>query len=236
MKNLLLYCNPCKEFQGENKGLAKIQIDNSISLGWHREDILLFTNFPYGWNGVEATVIPDLSYQRDLTNKIPAIVYLFKNGFIGNDTYWYHDFDAYQNEPFGNDFDNDLCLTGYGYKPQVNGGSFFFKKAAEPIFDLWNSEIEKIWRTRCDEKTMTDLIRAGRVPHKMLNITYNFGQRCPKLCYEQADKPLKVLHFHPHYQFYPKDDFNINVMRGNNKHKVPMMSERLSTIFKQYGI
>lgn len=52
MKNLLIYTNADKEFSEENKTLVKIHIDNSLELGWDRKDILLYTNFPYEYNGV----------------------------------------------------------------------------------------------------------------------------------------------------------------------------------------
>ena len=52
MKNLLDYISPDKDLtktklDGEADLLAKVQIDNSLSLGWKRKDILLVTNFDY---------------------------------------------------------------------------------------------------------------------------------------------------------------------------------------------
>ena len=230
MKSLLIYTNPSGEFSEENKTLIKIHIDNGKSLGI---ETVLYTNFPYEYNGVSSIVIDciDLSWDRT-SNKIFVIKDLLDKGLKGN--FWYHDFDAYQNEYF--DLNEDFALTGYGYKDQVNGGSFFFNESSRDIFNTWCERTIKVNRTRADEKTMTDMVREG-LPHKLLNITYNFGQRCPKLCYEQAEKPLKVLHFHPYYKFYPKDDFNINVfMHGKNRYGIPMMSQRLIDIFQKHGI
>ena len=237
MKNLFIYTNPEKKFSEETDDLIKIQIDNSLDLGWKREDILLFTNFDYGYNGVGSIEIPLLGHGWDRTNKLPAIVYLYDNRLIDNGLHWYHDLDAYQNELLGELPDNRLLLTGYGYKAQINAGSFFFRDARD-IISYWNKRASQIVRTRSDEKTMTDMIRNGEMTdYEELNITYNFGQRCPKLCYEKADKPLRVLHFHPYYRFYPKDDTNINVfMHGHNKHKIPMMNERLIKIFQDHNV
>lgn len=52
MKNLLIYIHPDRKFVGESFSsetdvLPKIQIENSLKLGWKKEDILLVTNFPY---------------------------------------------------------------------------------------------------------------------------------------------------------------------------------------------
>jgi hypothetical protein len=156
------------------------------------------------------------------------------------DLYWYHDFDAYQNEPFDKLEGFDIGLTTYGYKNQINGGSFFFRENTHDFFDYWLKRLIPTFRTRADEKTMTDMVTDGTINgwnYEILNITYNFGQRSPKLCYEQADLPLKVLHFHPYYRFYPKDDTNINVfMHGHNKWGIPMMSPRLIAVFKHHGI
>ena len=41
MKNLLIYTGPNKKFDAETVKFAKIQIDNSLDLGWKRENILL---------------------------------------------------------------------------------------------------------------------------------------------------------------------------------------------------
>jgi len=99
MKNLLIYTNPSKEFSEENKTLVKIHIDNSFDLGWKKEDILLYTNFKYSFNGISAIQVPDnlhLKWDKS-SNKILVIDYLLKKRLLNQDLYWYHDFDAYQN-------------------------------------------------------------------------------------------------------------------------------------------
>lgn len=246
MKNFLCYTNPSGEFSEENKTLVKIHIDNSYDLGWKREDILLFTNFPYSYNGVRSIYVSeklDLHWDRT-SNKIFVIEALLKANLLDKDLYWYHDFDAYQNDRITEEElglgDYDIGLTTYGYKDQINGGSFFFRENTTDFFIHWAKRLQDICRTRADEKTMTDMTRNGeldRFKYKILNITYNFGQRCPHLCYQQADKPLKILHFHPYYQFYPRDKKNIDVfMHGQNRQGFPMMSDRLAKIFREHGI
>ena len=269
MKNLYIYTNPDKCFTGENINIVKLQIDNSIELGWDRKDILLYTNFEYEYNGVKSIIVDEIDIDWDRTsNKIFVIKDLMHKGLlVEGELYWYHDFDAYQNdiitaEELGLNNTTPIGLTGYGYKPQINGGGFFFinNDSSRDVFDQWCKQTLEIVRTRADEKTMTDMtmrpIKWGDktikpnntiawvegdgsltgTGYNLLNITYNFGQRCPQLCYNNADKPLKVLHFHPHYEFYTyKGHKNIDIMRGKNKYNVPMMSERLSKLFAKYG-
>lgn len=244
MKNLLIYTNSDKKFTGENIALVKIQIDNSLDLGWKPEDILIYTNFPYKYNGVVANQVDnklDVVWDRT-SNKILVIRDLLSKGLLEDDIYFYHDFDAYQNEPITEEeleMDGyDLAVTGYGYKDQINGGSFFFTTNALDIFQLWVERTLAICRTRADEKSLTDMKRDGSLKrYKELNITYNFGQRGPKLCYEDATKPLKVLHFHPYYTYYEAKEENIDIfMYGKNPQKIPMMSDRLIKIFHKHGI
>lgn len=241
MKNLLIYTRPDNRFSTENKMLAKVQIDNAIDLGWKREDILLFTNFPYHHNGVSSKVVPDLSYKHDRTNKIPAIVYLLRNKLLPDDLIWYHDFDAFQDyAPLVVDLENyDIGFTGYGYKPQWNCGSFFFKLSAQDIFEFWNSKI--IPRNRADEKTLTDITNEGgldRTRYTELNLTYNFGQRIPSMpeIYKKVDKPIKVMHFHPYYTYYKSELTNFEIfMEGKLTGGIPVMSLRFINIFRRYG-
>ena len=154
MKNLLIYVNPSKSFldyhwRDENKLLAKIQIDNSLALGWKKEDIILVTNFNYEYRGVKSMVVNDdlfckVSYTA---TKIKVILHLFDKDIIGDDLYWFHDFDAFQLEKIT---EEELCLenavfalTDYG-KTTINEfrdrrwstGSIFFKKDAERIFRM----------------------------------------------------------------------------------------------------
>ena len=90
MKNLFIYVNP-NGFDEESGKLTKIQIDNSLELGWPIEDILLVTNFPYEHNGVNAYVVDiERSYCPFVAtaSKIKTVDYLFDIDFIGDDIYW----------------------------------------------------------------------------------------------------------------------------------------------------
>lgn len=239
MKNLLIYLNPAKEFDEESAKLIKIQVDNSLELGWVKENIILFTNFPYKYKGVEAKVIENgyCEFKKELT-KITTLTYLYDVGLIEDKTlYWCHDLDAYQLEPIS---ESELGLTkldagfcDYCRVPKWQLGSFFFKMGAEDIF----REIAKRIRPGfIDEDAMVEMTNKNivNINHriKRLNGTYDFGMRRIDYCYEKAIKPLKVLHFHPHN---PLLNTLAIAMHGKNRIGKPLMTERLIKVFNRYN-
>ena len=143
MKNLLIYINPRKDFDEKGKVTVKIQIDNSLDLGWEKDDILLVTNFPYQYGGVESIVISDDTYCTfdPLSTKTYTIPNLFEQTRIKKgEIYWAHDLDVFQNvvipeaEIESEMGTADLGLTDKGRMPRWNGGSLFFKETARDIF------------------------------------------------------------------------------------------------------
>ena len=246
MKNLLIYTNPKGEFSEENKTLMKIQIDNSLDLGWKREDILIYTNFDYEYNGVKSRIVPYLHYEFDVTaNKIPVIVYLIENGILEDgELYWYHDVDSYENDRIIEaelELDLVLGLCTYGYKAQWQLGGFFFRTGALDIFKTLDYRITRgRYRGRTDEKCFTSLVKCDMVDRKRfkeLNVTYNLTMRYLHDNYNRATKPLKVLHFHPAHVDSLLPDTVLNMfMYGKNRMGVPMMSDRLIKIFNNHNI
>ncbi len=248
MKNLLIYAGPLKKFSPEDSVLAKIQIDNSLDLGWKKEDIILVTDFPYEYNGVSSFVIEDsIYYPFDLAaGKVPVIVYLFKKKLIKpGEIYWCHDFDAYENfalDETGLGLANfDMGLTHYTYKPQWQCGSIFFKDSSKDIFELLDKTTHaRPHLSRNNEKTLTWLIKHSTIDekrYKRLNVTYNIMKKYLAVIYPQATKPLKVLHFRPSDKdpSLPKSTLDI-FMYGKNSLKIPLMSDRLIKIFNKHGI
>jgi hypothetical protein len=233
VKNLLIFTREDGQFSEETKTLVKIQIENSLNF-FDAKDVMLVTNFEYEFGGVKATVIPDTTYRLDRTNKIPAIVHLLQND-LPPETYWYHDFDAFQDEEIN--VDTELAFTGYGYKKHWNCGSFFFKPSAKPTIEYWNSLIAT--DNRADEKTLTVLTSTGLIPgnkYEELGIEYNYNEVVHH--YPKFDHVVpKVLHFHPGTTYYRSKDSNLNIfMYGKNRLKRPLMSDRLIKIFQKHGI
>ncbi len=231
MKNLLVYISPAKKFDEECSVLAKIQIDNSLSLGWKKEDILLVTSFDYEYNGVKAVVVSvdNFCAVRPRSIKTSVVPHLIEKGIIEKGKiYWNHDFDAFQMNVIEESELGlealDLGLTDYGWRDRWCMGSYFFKESAKDIFELLRDDIFK----NIEDETVMMRLTGGNINNvnersKRLNITYNLGQRRVESNYEKAVKPLKVVHFHPNKRAVI-DSFR------------PLMSERFKEIFSRHGI
>lgn len=240
MKNLLIYTGPSKKLTVEDEVLIKIQIDNSLDLGWKREDIILAFDFPFEYNGVKSLVLPDgLYYNFDLlANKIPVLIYLISNRIISdNYLYWCHDLDAFElNKIEESELglqNYDLGLTHYTYKPEWQFGSLFFKVTAFDMFEQIHKEtLRKPHLSRNNEKVLTKLIKDNQIDprrYKRLNVSYNIMKKYLQTIYPLAIKPLRVLHFRP-------SDAKDIMIDGNNSLKLPLINERLRKIFQKYDI
>lgn len=240
MINTLIYLSPEKEFKGETATLVKLQIDNSLELGWRKEDILLVTNFPYEYKGVNALVVSDDNFyhKRPRSMNTTTVAHLFELGIIKDDIYWVHDFDCYQLEPMTNEELGleafDLGLTDFGWRARWCMGSFFFKKGSRDIFEVVKSIVLKDVEDESAMMIMTENdINNTNNRAKRLNVTYDMGMRRVESNYKRADKPIKVLHFHPHYPNVPTLDI---FMYGKNGMGFPIMNERLIKLFHKHGI
>ena len=239
MKNLLVYISPNHKFSDECEILAKVQIDNSIDLGWDIKDLLFITNFPYEYKGVKAVEVGDEHFcaVRPRSIKTAIIPFLIDEGIIEDgELYWNHDFDAYQLNVF-NEKDlglegYDTGLTDYGWKDRWCLGSFFVKKSSRDIYELAKpiilSNVE-------DETALMQLTADPAIAKrcKRLNITYNFGMRQVGSNYERSEKPIKVVHFHPYYKWVKTLDI---FMYGKNELNMPIISERFIKILNNHGI
>jgi len=95
MKNLLIYISPTHSFDNPRADLAsndvpslvKVQIENSLELGWKKEDILLVTNFAYKYGDIEALVLDDVDFfdRKPQASKINAIIKMFEHDLIEAD-------------------------------------------------------------------------------------------------------------------------------------------------------
>lgn len=239
MKNLLVYIRLPKGFAGDAELSSKIQIDNSLDLGWKTEDLLVVTNFAWEYNGVKAIVVGDEHWydKRPRSIKTAIIPFLIDQGIIEKGLlYWNHDFDAYQNSGFDEAEleleDVDIGLTDYGWRERWCLGSYFFKSSSKDIFEKTK---EIIYKDIEDETAMMELTQDSEIAKrcKRLNISYNFGMRNVESNYKKAKKPLRALHFHPYDRgMQPLDVF----MHGKNGLNRPLMSKRLIKIFHKHGI
>lgn len=219
MKNLLIYISPTGSFDNPRPDLAsndagplaKVQIENSLKLGWKEEDILLITNFKFSYGKIKSIIINDVDFfdRKPQASKINAIIRMFDTDLIQKDElYWFHDFDAFQLKPIAESeisiSEDQIALTDYGAGKYFDGklrwstGVIFFKSGSKDIFQ----NLQKIYtEKKIDEEEALHLLLcanpdlAPRV--KKVNNTYNFiGYNLEKV-YKKVSKPLKVVHFHP---------------------------------------
>lgn len=241
MKNVLIYVHPSKQFSGGDT-LARIQIDNSYRIGWKPRDILLLTNFYWEYNGVRALRIDDkyfCDFRPRSINTI-AVPSVFDLGLVEKgEIYWVHDFDAYQEAPITNellDLTAEVGLTTYGWSPKWCLGSFFFTHTAKDFFQAIRDKIYEIQNE--DERALRELTRSNHpIVHnryQVLNITYNFGMRNVSYNYSIADKPIRVVHFHPDCRrgVIAKDVF----FYGKNELGFPLITDGLREVFRTHGI
>jgi hypothetical protein len=225
MKNLMTFANPAKRFVDHYNLFVRMQIDNTLAMGWPLDDILLVTNFPYEYRGVVAVVLDDATYcnHRKRASKINMICDLIKQDIL-KDVAWFHDFDAFQAEPLGDILgEYDAAFTDYGTNSMWNTGSFFFKPSALDIFDRIQAvmNLHKI-NEEVAFKCITDAGEfAGR--YIKLNGTYNHGRmRETEKTYAAAEKPIKVFHFDPR-------------MSALYEAVKPLLPSHLVNLFTRYG-
>lgn len=229
MKNLFIFISPDKKLPPEYDDLMKIQIDNSLELGWKTNDIVFAANFDYEYRGVKSIIVGDYeAFDQNRSTKIPAINELFRKDLIENDIYWFHDCDAFQLVPFEIKLEKDSAFTTHGGDTTLwNAGSFFFKKSAREIF----IDIEKYMDERGtnEQNALTYMwennINNINSKYEKLNITYNVGVTDHKQRLEEASKPVKVAHFHPHKKRH------MDLYTSKN-----LLPDNLLKIFAKYGI
>jgi hypothetical protein len=258
MKNLMIYISPTGSFNNprpdltsnDAEQLVKVQIENSLELGWKKEDILLFTNFPYEYAEIKSKVLKDVEFfnRKPQASKINAINKLFEDKIIKkNEIYWFHDLDAYQLEPISQneiDLSNaDLALTDYGGTKfggidKWHTASFFFNASSNDIFEKIK---EVMYQKNTDEEkalsilTITNKKITKRI--KKLNNTYNFNGFYLQTSYKKVNKPIKVVHFHPYgYIKQLKVEKPLNFFRGENVLHIPLITRSLIKRFKYHRI
>lgn len=237
MKQILTFVSPTHWFNDECVNLVKVQIDNSLELGWSPEDIMLVTNFEYEYNGVQSIVLDGKSYCDFFppATKLYTIVALFEQGLIEDCLYWYHDFDCYQLNPITEEelgLDAyDMGLANYGRRERLCSASMFFKKTAGDIFA---SAKETLIKIKTDDehaimRVINDNMETFGKRAKLLNTTYAMHRFNLTTCYPDMIKPVKVAHFHP-----TADKFDFYTY-GKNKLNMVFLPERLIRIFQKYG-
>lgn len=262
MKNLLIYVSPTGSFDNPRPDLAsndagslvKVQIENSLALGWKKEDILLYTNFPFQYGDFKAKILKDVDFfdRKPQVSKINAIIKLFDDKIIKeNELYWFHDFDAFQLQPISEKeigiSDNEIALTDFGGGKYFGGqdrwstGVIFFRSGSRDIFDRIKT---LCYDKRIDEEEALCLlvINDPKVKKrvKKINNTYNFIGYKLRSVYEKSIKPLRVVHFHPMVGKKRLGGVGaenaFRFFKGENPLNTPLITKALIDLFRYHRI
>ena len=100
--------------------LLRAQIENAMECCWQPDDILLFTNFEFAFNGVTARPI-NLNDFCFTGSKMFALQHLLQHWEFGEEIIWMHDLDCWQTEWFDCPVLRDVGICEYS-QPKLNGG------------------------------------------------------------------------------------------------------------------
>lgn len=247
MINLMIYINPRGNFDEGNESLIKIQIENSLDLGWKPDEILLITNFPFEYYGIKSMVIGDdtfCSHSPQSTKSVTLAFLLEQEGILSDNLYWVHDLDAFQVRKFTENEigmkNFELGLTDYGWKPRWSLGSMFFKNKSRNASKVFAWIRNEIYNHNIDEEGALTLLTDKNYKninnmYTKLNITFNFpacfsGRRRLNANYARTDKPIKVSHFRPTYMGQNFIEKNSN----GNPPGMDMIPASLKKLFKKH--
>lgn len=219
IKNMLVYISPYKRLNPEHELMLEVQIDNSLQF-WAREDLIVLTNFPYEYNGVQAIEVPDSLINKSfetnkrgiINSKVDAMIYAIETGIVDGLT-WFHDFDSFQLAELDlPDIEKDMGIVCYGlypesrltnlgrkYEHRVNFGNVFIKPAS---LEILKTLLAKMDQTGLYEEDAMTLLLADETSNiasrvQIMDQTYNIGMRYVRSNIAIAEKPLRVAHFPP---------------------------------------
>jgi hypothetical protein len=207
--------------------LLKAQIENSLELGWKKEDIILLANFDYEFMGVKSTNI-SLNKKCLTGSKMYGMKYLFDNDMV-NDVIWAHDLDAWQSVPFYCPDFKDVGIACYS-TPKYNGGSIFWKKSAKDIVHKVVEEIESNKENK-EEPTLNKVLKSKEYKKRVTNVNNTFNVGCSGYVkrWNRSVKPIRVCHFHP----YNKIAWETHALDRNGL-DLKGVSDRLEKILRKY--
>ena len=208
MKNVIIYNQLQTKHHGasrwNNEELFKYlraQIDNSLRLGWSREDIILGTNFEFEYNGVSSYLLANICEWSGFNNFWYGALELVQRGIV-TEEFWLHDHDSWQISemefPF---FLGDVAGVEYAGTNEWNCGSIYFNQDCLSTLNYIVDTLEynKESEVSSDEVVIGFLRRHSPIAPQMksINQRWNVGLTHAQLRYQSALKPVIVLSFKP---------------------------------------
>ena len=256
MKNVMIYNKLTDNVRWSDEELFnsfKAQIDNSLTRGWKKEDIIIGTNFHFEYKGIKNKLLKNICQENPFCNKFYGMLELMETGVLKDD-FWFHDQDAWQ---LHDDlkfpvFNGQVGGCSYGpdktFGEQMNTCSFYVKKTGsfviKYIVDFMKQNLQLIEHEYSDENVISYL-RADKeselcaytgdnTPYKheyltLINHQYNIGVTRIKDRFDAADKPVYVGGFVPQI---PK---SVRIFNGeNNEMKLNFIDNKLDAAFRKH--
>ena len=238
MKNVLIYNIVEDKKRYDNKLLFnyfRAQVDNSLRLGWNKEDIIIGTNFDFEHEGVKNIELKNVCTTNIFNNKWYGILELMEGGYLEDD-FWFHDQDSWQiNRVNFPEFEGEIGGCTYVFTPEWNTCSMFLKQTSTQVVNYVVDfmELNKESDFYSDENYISILRNNSAITNLLttLNNKFNVGLTHMEQRYEAADKPVCSLGFQPHVQ----NSWDVFV-DGKNDLNIKLVDELLLDIFKKYKL
>lgn len=239
MKNLMLFV--LEDLRSDRSAVERnlaLQVENSLELGWQREDVLILTNFPFSCAGVSALEVDPP--RRPRTSRATSFyktwcILRVLDSLTPGEVVWYHDVDVYQLERFSEPPSRktlSFCLYTTRERLLVQGGSMFFGAPARPIFEAVMDQLVNRG-VRKDEYALTfQLARPEFLDcFEALDYSWNLGDTDFALRYQLARKPIKAVHFH-----LDRADHAAKFVHGRNDLGVRPLPDRFIDLLQRHGL
>lgn len=212
----------------------RAQVDNSLRLGWKKDEIIIGTNFQFTYNGVSNYKLEEVSEFNVFCNKWYGMNELVKKEIIKDD-FWFHDQDSWQVEKFT--FPKIDGLIGgctYVYNEEWNTCSLFVKKESGELLDYIKKFIEVNRNAQADsDENYIGILRRYKHLYSFfttLKNEYNVGKTKFEFRYKNSNLPVYVCGFKPH----EKND--CIVFEGQNELGINLLDNEIIRIFKEHKI
>lgn len=212
----------------------RAQIDNSLRLGWAKDDIIIGSNFDFEYNGVKSVTTKDICTYNIFCNKWYGLRELVKEEVL-QEEFWFHDQDSWQIERFEFPFFlGDIAACEYVFTDEWNTSSVFVN---EDSFQTLSSIVDIMdehsgHKVDSDENYISHIRKATSLRDRLTTIPneYNVGKTKFESRYGNANLPVYICGFKPHI----KDD--CVVFEGKNDFDVNLIDEDLKRIFIDHNI
>ena len=208
MKNVIIYnqlnTNKHGASRWDKEGLfryLKAQVDNSLRLGWHPDDIVIGTNFEFEYNGIRNYLLTRVCEWSGFHNFWYGALELVENGIVDT-KFWLHDHDSWQLSPLEfPEFDGKIAGVEYGGTPEWNCGSICFNEGAHSVLEYIVAALEQNRNADISSDEVIIGFLRRYAPNKeefvSINSRWNIGLTHSEYRLGNAIAPYQVLSFKP---------------------------------------